>query len=133
MLFQPMTLCLNQPKKIACIAGHHFTQKRLGMLTSSVQMPASQHTGGRLELTTLKASASTANKHSCTTSTPNERLVVDHVQIVCDTGERNKVYDIEVDGVHEFVAGGILVHNCRYALEPIMKRKNAPKFSVSMY
>lgn len=51
--------------------------------------------------------------------------MVDRVQTVYATNERNKVYDIEVDGVHEFVVSGLLVHNCRYALEPIMKQRHS--------
>ena len=32
------------------------------------------------------------------------------------TGERKHVYDLEIDGAHEFVANGLLVHNCDSAL-----------------
>lgn len=52
----------------------------------------------------------------------NPKLVEDRVLTVYATEETNKVYDLEVDGEHEFFASNVLVHNCRYALEKIMKR-----------
>ena len=30
------------------------------------------------------------------------------------TGEPQRVYDLEVEGAHEFVAGGVVVHNCQW-------------------
>lgn len=50
-------------------------------------------------------------------------LVADRVLTVCDTNEKNKVYDLEVEGAHEFVVSGVLVHNCRYSIEPLMRKK----------
>jgi hypothetical protein len=31
---------------------------------------------------------------------------------VCPTGEEAEVYNLEVEGEHEYFANGILVHNC---------------------
>lgn len=53
----------------------------------------------------------------------------DRVLTVYATEETNKVYDLEVEGEHEFFASNILVHNCRYALEKIMKQRRAMKIS----
>ena len=51
--------------------------------------------------------------------------VVGRVLTVTDHGVSDEVYNLLVDGEHEFIAEGIMSHNCdalRYALEPIMKR-----------
>lgn len=30
---------------------------------------------------------------------------------------KSDVYNLEVDGTHNFIANGIIIHNCRYAVE----------------
>ena len=34
--------------------------------------------------------------------------------------DRADVYDLTVDGAHEFVAAGVIVHNCVFALTELM-------------
>lgn len=46
-------------------------------------------------------------------------FVPEHVQALV-AGESRKVYDLMVDGEHEFIANGILVHNCVYALSALV-------------
>lgn len=65
-------------------------------------------------------SANIAEKNSCTTNTLNKSVAqksarinycgIKGIQWLGDKEEH--VYDIEVDGEHEFFANGILVHNC---------------------
>ena len=59
-------------------------------------------------------------------NTPKYDFVPVRVLSVVDIGKANKVYDLTVKDEHEFVASGILVHNCidaiRYALGPLIKR-----------
>jgi hypothetical protein len=45
----------------------------------------------------------------------------DRVLAVSDTGRRGRVYDLMVDHEEEFFASGVLVHNCRYAIQPLIK------------
>ena len=83
------------------------------------------------ELTILNSSASIAPLYSSQISTLRGKLVEDRVLTVYATKEKNKVYDLEVDGEHEFFASNILVHNCRYALEKIMKRGMGTKINMA--
>ena len=71
----------------------------------------------------LRENASNVKQSLCAISTQSQRLVADRVQTVYATSDRSRVYDVEVEGVHEFVVSGVLVHNCRYALEPVMKKR----------
>lgn len=45
------------------------------------------------------------------------------VKKVRKTKERKPVYDLEVPKYHNFVANGIVVHNCRYGMEKYANRK----------
>ena len=107
-------------------AGRYFALAKLGIKTSFARTSASQHGAGQAELMMLSGNALYAAERSSPTNTPRPKLVADRVLTVYDTGERNKVYDLEVEGAHEFVASGVLVHNCRYALEPLRRRRKQP-------
>lgn len=49
------------------------------------------------------------------------------VKSVTRTGRREAVYDLEVPVVHNFsVNGGIIVHNCRYGMEPYITAELKP-------
>ena len=46
------------------------------------------------------------------------------VKAVRKTTKRAKVYDLEVPTYHNFkLANGVVVHNCRYALEKYYNKK----------
>lgn len=45
------------------------------------------------------------------------------VKKVRKTKEKKPVYDLEVPKYHNFVANGIVVHNCRYGMEKYANRK----------
>lgn len=51
------------------------------------------------------------------TSTGKSPIVLGHAPIVAELSRRANVYNLEVEGEHEYFANGILVHNCRYSLE----------------
>jgi len=58
------------------------------------------------------------------TNSRKSRLVADRVLTVSVLSEKEpEVYDLTVKDQPEFFANGILVHNCRYALEKYMKKK----------
>lgn len=69
--------------------------------------------------------------HSSGISMQSLLLAREHVQTVTDVGKAERVFDIEVDGQHEFFASGLLVHNCidavRYAIEPLIGSMDAMK------
>ena len=65
-----------------------------------------------------------AGKSSSSTNSRKSRLVADRVLTVSVLSEKEpEVYDLTVKDQPEFFANGILVHNCRYALERYMKKK----------
>ena len=55
------------------------------------------------------------------------KIVRANVVTIQGAGKSQRVYDLTVDGAHEFFASGILVHNCmdalRYSLAKLIKRK----------
>jgi hypothetical protein len=118
-----LTKTLSRWISSASTAENHSRLKNSATSTSIAQtlasLPPVEHQGS----ITSCASVGSADQRSLPTSTRYQKLVAERVLTVCDTGTRNKVYDLEVDGVHEFVASGVLVHNCRYALEPVMKSR----------
>lgn len=73
---------------------------------------ASRQQGVPLGLITKRDSASFAAKHSWLTNTKKQNAA--HVYVLRVTAEEKKapVYNLKVEGVPEFYANGILVHNC---------------------
>ena len=71
------------------------------------------------------ANGAAANSNPISTQSPS--IVRARVLAVQDHGIVERVYDLTVDGEHEFFASGILVHNCvdalRYAVGKLIKRK----------
>lgn len=65
------------------------------------------------------------NQGSLLTNTLAPSLVRASVVQVCETADLNPVYDISVQDAEEFFASGILVHNCRYALAPLIRKRTA--------
>ena len=72
-----------------------------------------------------------AGSTSSSTNTQGQKLVPVRVDTVLPIKEKSPVYDLSIEGVHEFIAGGILVHNCRYGLSPIMKRGGTARQSIT--
>ena len=68
-----------------------------------VEIPAS---------TMKRECAASAVPSLCATSTGSRSSVHDHVLRVTPTGKSEQVYNLSVDSVPEYYAGGILVHNC---------------------
>lgn len=91
------------------------------------QMLANQHSGDLPGVMTKKELASFVEMNSWLTNTQRHRLVPDRVVAVTPMQIESDVYDITVEGQHEFFANGLLVHNCidaaRYGLEPVMKSR----------
>lgn len=77
-----------------------------------------------LGLMTKPESVSAAALNSRSINIPTRRLVPVPVQELCGAGHAD-VYDLSVEDCPEFVASGILVHNCRYALTPLMRAQGA--------
>lgn len=93
------------------------------------QISASQH-GDETRVSTMnRENALHADKRSTQTSMTRRFVVAAPVRTVTGAGVRD-VYDINVDVDHEFIANGIVVHNCidltRYALEDDMQGEKKP-------
>jgi hypothetical protein len=111
---------------ISDLATSAATASRLRLLdirTDSAQMPASRHGDARPDWTTRRADAPNVGPILPATNTPARSAAQGRVLDVREAGFSAPVYDLEIEGEHEFYASGILVHNCRYALsDMIMKR-----------
>lgn len=99
----------------------HSCPVRSATGTVFAQTLANQLGGERQESMTLIGRALNAARTFASTAIQGRRLVHVPVQTVCAAGRSERVYDLTVDGQHEFFADGVLVHNCvdalRYALE----------------
>lgn len=97
--------------------------------TNSVQTLVNQRGDESRGLMTSRKPASYAERYLSQINIENKSLAVcnvEHVTSLKSVGER--VYDLTIDGQHEFFASGILVHNCidgiRYALGDYIKAKS---------
>lgn len=75
------------------------------------------------------ASAASAEKRSCAVNTSAGSVADESaVRLVAyETAGFADVYDLEVEGAHEFFANGILVHNClRYGTKSALKPRSTP-------
>lgn len=90
-----------------------------------VAMPASRHGEESTVWTISTSNAKDVGRYSDLTGTQSLFIAQDRVLSVDNSGIADKVYDLTVDGEHEFFANGILVHNCmdalRYSLTPIIR------------
>jgi hypothetical protein len=96
-------------------------------------MPAKAHGEGRQAWTISKEFAPNAGILSRSASIHAKSVVLVPVQCVEDGGIEKAVYDLTVEGEHEFFANGILVHNCidalRYSLDGVIKGRGAMKIN----
>lgn len=125
---------LSHTKKSVKTAVKDFSHMPLETEMSFAQTLANQHGGVNRDWTILNAPVHGVAKSSCTTSSKFPKLVVVPVQtILCGNGVEPRVYDLSVEGQHEFFANGILVHNCidalRYALDGYIKGQGPLKMS----
>lgn len=95
-----------------------------GIRTSIAPTPASLPPGASPAWTTKPAVAPAAGWCSSQTSMPKPAVAAAIVQHVSDDG-RAPVYDLMVAEAEEFFASGVLVHNCRYACAPMIRRGGA--------
>jgi hypothetical protein len=97
--------------------------------SDSVLINANPHGAGRRASMMSCLIAQFANGKKCATSIRKPKLVHGRVVSICASGKVDRVYDLTVEGEPEFYAGGVLVHNCRYALGPMI-RSNDEGFFV---
>ena len=72
--------------------------------------------GETAESTTRTGSVQSAAKRFASTDIASSAVVLDRVARVERTGRVASVYNLSVDGEHEYFANGILVHNCDASL-----------------
>lgn len=116
-----LTRNLSLLRSNAIHAGLGFYLEKLGILIGFAQARVNRHTGDCQGSITKLANANSAEKTSFATSIESNRLVAGRVLTVTEQGVADSVYDLTIDGCHEFFANGVLVHNCidslRYACE----------------
>lgn len=116
------------PKPITvCNAAQSSSAASLGTGTNSAPMPVSQNTAGNREWTTSSGIANGAGMSSRRTNTQSGAFAPECVLFITPpSSEKVAVYDLTVEGSHEFFVNGILVHNCvdamRYALDGYVHR-----------
>ena len=91
----------------------------------SAPISVSHYTGENLESTMRSEFALNAALSSQLTNIVKQSAALEAVQCIEECQRSDRVYDMTVNGEHEFFAGGILVHNCidsiRYAIGPLIK------------
>lgn len=104
-------------------AEKHLSQKP--RIMSFAQMPAKAHGVEKPALITWNGSARFVDQALMSANTQKLSAVPKRVQCVSDGGIAKAVYDLTVEGTHEFFANGVLVHNCidalRYSLDGMIK------------
>ena len=116
--YQDSCLTTNHAENAGCYSPQrHSTQD-----TPFAQGSVLEHFGERQALITLSGNARDAESNSLPTKTKIESIVLDRAPQKRST--KHAVYNITVEGEHEYFANGILVSNCdpfRYACLSIMK------------
>jgi phage terminase large subunit len=91
------------------------------------QTLANQHGGETTVSMTSKEFAPFAVRHTHAINTRGRKLVPSRVLCVLDGLEPRDVYDLTVEDQHEFIANGVVVHNCidsiRYSLDGLIRKK----------
>ena len=130
-----LTQSEEQKSKPVSIAEKSMSREPSGQMTNSVQMPVNPHGGEkqRLMMNSVYAPFAAINSHAINTAA--QKLVPDPVLCVLVGIKPRDVYDLTVDEHHEFIADGIVVHNCvdsvRYALDGLIRKKGQVKASAS--
>jgi phage terminase large subunit len=92
------------------------------------QMLANQHGDEITASMTSKEFALFAVRHTHAIDTQEKKLVPSRVLCVLDGLGPRDVYDLTVEGQHEFIADGVVVHNCldgiRYSLDGLIRKKS---------
>lgn len=103
----------------------------------SAQMPASPDGEEKRVWTTLSASVQNAEGSLRPTGIqkPDAVQAVVLLGIDGENGRRERVFDISVEGVHEYCANGVIVHNCmdafRYGCYAPLSRFNSGQYVIS--
>jgi phage terminase large subunit len=120
-----LSLMLDLSRSIshAMSAAASLPQELSGTRIDFAPTPASQPIAENQEWTTKSAGVSCAGPHSRPTNTDTRNLVLARVQCVRDTQTTAAVFDLSVETNQEFFASGILVHNCRYALDGYIQHR----------
>lgn len=97
-------------KNLVNIVERFFVQQRLRLNFAVLNAPLPIE--GKAGLITSFLPANYAGKNLQKTNTPELDFVAGLVQAVEPGGVQKRVFDLTVEGKHEFIANGILVHNC---------------------
>jgi len=116
---------LFQYPKYANIVNSYSYLRKLGTLIFSALINANQLGAEPLGLTTSQENARYAESNLKQTNIVKPKVVLERVQSVCVVGTAKQVYDLTIEGDHEFFANSILVHNCldsiRYGISSLIR------------
>lgn len=102
----------SQSLSIACNVAQSFSASPFGRVTDSVATNANQHGDAHQESTTSSEHANTVEKNS--QSTNIRKLVPVPVSVVgiSDGSKGQRVYNLTIEGKHQYIANGLVTHNC---------------------
>ncbi len=106
---------------------------RFRALIASAPTLASQRGGVRPALMTWTGSVSSAARRSVSTSTPEPSRAPVSVLSVIELDRPVPVYNLTVQGAPEFVANGLLVHNCDTMRYVVAHLDLAPKMRIRFF
>lgn len=112
-------------RKSVNFAVNYFLPKKSEGKINSALTTASLQTEEPVELTTKSEFAPTAETSFLSTNTVKLNTVAAPVLSIVKDSRRCNVYDLTVEGTHEFFVNGLLVHNCIDALRYLVARKNS--------
>jgi hypothetical protein len=98
-------------RSYAMSVGLAMNPSLIGANFTSAPEPVSTDITRKTKDTTTSTHVKFAGKHFSSASTTNSELAHDHVVESYENGKRD-VYNLTVEGKHEYFANGILVGNC---------------------
>ena len=102
----------SQSLSTACNVGQSFSASPFATVTDSVATNANQHGDAHQESTTSNGHVNTVEKNS--QSTNIRKLVPVPVSVVgiSDGSKGQRVYNLTIEGKHQYIANGLVTHNC---------------------
>lgn len=111
------------PRSRVSNAGKSSIRGRSATLIASVRTPVSQHSAEPRVSIMRRAFVWSVERALSPIATLRSGLVPARVLAVGAIVRRSSVFDLAIEGSPEFIASGVLVHNCRYALNGYVQRR----------
>jgi hypothetical protein len=120
-----------EPKTSTCTVCRSRTGRTSQSGASTARLPAtSEHPGWRSGISFRRLARSAERLFFSTERRSDPLLAAVRVELLSSITRKTAVYDLTVEGQPEFVAGGILIHNCAIAFAG---RANAAPINVESH